>query len=463
MARVMWFLIGLALLVPGVGGGQTLKPAQIRALAKEAYIYGFPLVDSYRIQYTYFADRANPEFKTSWNQIYNTARVYTPADKAVQTPNSDTPYSFVGADLRTEPLVLTMPAVEKGRFYHAQFVDWYTFNFAYVGTRTTGNDAGTFLLAGPHWKGEPPPGIKSVIRSETDFVLVLYRTQLFGPDDLDNVKKIQAGYGVQPLSAFLKQPAPAAAPDVSFMTPLSPDAERTSLQFFNELNFVLQFCATHQSEGALMARFARIGVASGKTIDVASLSPETRKAMEDGIADAWQTFDALRQESENGRITSADLFGTREYLKNNYLRRMMGAVNGIYGNAKEEAIYPSYRVDARGNVPNGHYSYALRFAPGQLPPVNAFWSLTLYALPSQLLFPNPLNRYLINSPMLSGLKKDADEGLTLYVQHESPGPDKESNWLPAPSGEFFLALRLYSPKSEALKGKWTKPPLKRIE
>ena len=212
-----------------------------------------------------------------------------------------------------------------------------------------------------------------------------------------------------------------------------------------------------------MARFARIGVAPGKTIDVASLSPESRKAMEDGIADAWQAFHALRQESDSGKITSADYFGTRKSLKGNYLYRMMGAVNGIYGNSKEEAIYPAYRVDSRGEVPNGRHCYTLRFAPGELPPVNAFWSLTLYELPSQLLSPNPLNRYLINSPMLGGLKKNADGGLTLYVQHASPGADKESNWLPSPSGEFFLALRLYSPKPEALKGKWTKPPLKRVE
>jgi len=463
MTRVMWVVTGLCVLLPVVGGAQTLKPAQVREIARDAYIYGFPLVDNYRIQYAYFEDRSNPEYKAPWNQIANTARVYTPDDKAVQTPNSDTPYSVIGADLRTEPLLVTVPAVGKDRFYHAQFVDWYTFNFAYIGTRATGNDAGTYLLAGPKWKGDTPPGVKAVIRAETDFVMVLFRTQLFGRDDLENVKKVQTGYSVQPLSTFLKQPPPAAAPAVTFMKPLSSDAERTSLEFFNELSFVLQFCAAHPSEGALRAKFERIGVGPGKTLDIASLAPEIRQAMEDGVADAWKAFAAQEQDTAAGKITSADLFGSRDYLKNNYLHRMMGTVNGIYGNSKEEAIYLLYRVDSSGEVPNGRHRYEVHFAADHFPPANAFWSLTMYELPSQLLVPNPLNRYLINSPMLSSLKKDAKGGLTLYVQREPPDAANESNWLPAPSREFMLILRLYSPKTEALKGKWTKPPLTRVE
>jgi hypothetical protein len=150
--------------------------------------------------------------------------VYTPQDRAIQTPNSDTPYSYVGADLRTEPLVFTVPAMEKERFYHLQFIDQYTFNFAYVGTRTTGNGAGNFLLAGPRWKGDTPPNMTSVIHCETDFAFVLYRTQLFNPGDIDNVKRIQAGYTVQPLSEFLGRPAPPAAPAITFIKPLSREA-----------------------------------------------------------------------------------------------------------------------------------------------------------------------------------------------------------------------------------------------
>ena len=184
-----------------------VTPDQARAIAKEAYIYGFPMVDSYRVQYSYFVDKNNPEYKGDWNHIHNTARVATPADTALQTPNSDTPYSFLGADLRAEPLVLTVPKIDNDRFYSLQFIDGYTYNFDYVGTRTTGNGGGNYLLAGPGWTGDKPAAIDHVIRSETDLDFVLYRTQLFGPNDLENVTKIQAGYQVQPLSAFLNQPA----------------------------------------------------------------------------------------------------------------------------------------------------------------------------------------------------------------------------------------------------------------
>jgi hypothetical protein len=438
-----------------------LQPKEARAIARQAYIYGFPLVDSYRIQYSYFVDRNDPEFKGDWNTLHNTARVYTPDDKAIQTPNSDTPYSFVGADLRAEPLVISVPEVEKGRYYSIQFVDMYTFNFAYVGSRATGNGAGKFLLAGPDWKGENPEGVKAVIRSETQFAFLLFRTQLFNPGDIDSVKAIQAGYGIQPLSAFLGKPAPAAPPAVDFMKPLSADEEKTSPQVFKLLNFILSFCPTDPSEKAMMAHFAKLGIGAGKVFDPDTLSPELRKAVEDGIADAWVQFKQFKKdELDTGKRSSADAFGTRAFLKGRYIDRMSAAVLGIYGNSKEEAVYPAYFVDETKKPFSGAAKYALRFGPDQLPPVNAFWSLTLYQLPSSLLYANPLNRYLINSPMLPGLKRDADGGVTLYVQHTDPGADKTANWLPAPEGPFFVVMRLYWPKEPALNGKWKAPPLK---
>jgi hypothetical protein len=442
----------------------SLTPAEARAIAKEATLYGFPLVDNYRIQHAYFVDRNGPEYKAPWNQIYNTARVYTPDDRAIQTPNSDTPYSYIGADLRAEPLVLSVPTVEQGRYFSAQFIDQYTFNFAYVGSRATGNETGSFLLAGPSWKGEKPAGVRAVIGSETEFVFVLYRTQLLAQGDIDNVKKIQAGYHVQPLSSFLGKPAPAAPPPVAFPRPLTPEQQRTSPEFFNILNFVLRFCPTHPSEKELMARFARLGIGGGRAFDAQALAPELRQAVEAGMADAWKSFTEFKTtQIDTGKSTSADAFGTREHLNGDYLVRMAAAVLGIYGNSKEEAIYPAYMVDSTGQKLDGTSGrYALRFAPGQLPPVHAFWSLTLYKLPESLLYANPLNRYLINSPMLPSLKRDADGGLTLHVQHESPGEEKEASWLPAPAGPFFLALRLYWPKPEALEGKWTAPPLQRV-
>jgi hypothetical protein len=441
----------------------SVTPEEARAIAKEAYIYGFPMVDHYRIQYSYFQDKNNPNYKAPWNQLKNVPRVYTPEDTAIQTPNSDTPYSFIGMDLRAEPIVLTMPKIEKDRYFTIQLVDAYTFNFAYIGSRATGNDGGSYLIAGPNWKGKTPKGIEKVIRSETEFVFAAFRTQLFNPADLDNVKKVQAGYKAQPLSAFLGQPAPKAAPAIDFIKPLTPEAQRTSPEFYNILNFTLQFCPTHPSEKELMARFSKIGAGAGKTFDASKLSPEVRTAVEQGMADALAELAALQKRIDAKEVTSGELFGTREYLKNNYLYRMAAAVNGIYGNSKDEAIYPLLALDNEGQKPDGAKRYTLRFAPGQLPPVNAFWSMTMYRMPEILLVDNPIDRYLLNSPMLPQFKRDADGGLTLYIQNESPGKDKESNWLPAPKGWFMVVMRLYWPKEEALNGKWTPPQLQRTK
>jgi hypothetical protein len=440
-----------------------VSAVEARAIARDAYIYGFPLVDNYRIQHSYFVDRGGKEFKAPWNEIYNNARVYTPDDRVVQTPNSDTPYSYVGADLRAEPLVLTMPVVEKDRYWSAQFVDQYTFNFAYVGSRATGNGGGRFLLAGPRWNGPTPAGVASVIRSETDFAFILYRTQLFNPSDIEHVKAIQGGYTVQTLASVLGRPAPTAPP-VTFLTPLAADRQRTSLAFFDVLNFVLQFCPTHPAETELRARFATIGIEAGTAFEPRSLSPEMRSALEAGMADAWKAFKEFKEvEVDTGKRPSGSGSGTREHIAGSWMDRMAAAVLGIYGNSREEAMYPVYFVDEDRRPTNGATGrYALRFPPGQLPPVNAFWSLTLYELPASLLSANPLNRYLINSPMLPALKADADGGITLHVQHASPGPDREANWLPAPAGPFFSVLRLYWPKAEALDGRWQAPPLRRV-
>lgn len=439
---------------------QDVAAAEARAIAKEAYVYGFPLVDNYRVQYAFFIDSGNSQFKAPMNQIMSLAGLATPADTAVQTPNSDTLYSLIGLDLRTEPVVLIIPPIEKDRYFSVQLIDWYTYNFDYIGSRTTGNDGGSFLVAGPSWKGEPPAGVKKAFRSETEFVFANYRTQLFSPDDLDKVKKIQAGYKVEPLSTFLGQPAPAAAPAIDFIKPLTPAEQRTSLEFFNVLNFVLQFCPTDPSETELMARFARVNVGAGKTIDVGALSPEMKSALEQGMADALADLAKLQKEKiDTGEVALGEMFGTREYLKNNYLYRMAAAVNGIYGNSKEEAMYPVYAIDAAGQKLNGANNYTVHFASGQLPPVNSFWSLTMYELPQSLLVANSLNRYLLNSPMLQQFVKDADGGITFYVQNQSPGKDKEPNWLPAPKGPFIMFMRLYWPKDEALNGTWKQPPL----
>jgi hypothetical protein len=442
---------------------RAVTPEEVRAIAKEAYVYGFPIVDSYRVQYAYFVNKSDPEYKGDWNQIHSTARVYTPADTAIQTPNSDTPYSALGADLRTEPLVLTVPPIDQNRYYSLQFVDAYTYNFHYVGSRTTGNSGGKYLLAGPNWNGQKPEGVNEVIRSDTDLALVLYRTQLFGPDDLDNVKKIQDGYQVQPLSEFLNQPPPAAAPPIDFVPPLTADQEKSSPRFFEILNFALRFAPTLPAEQDLRARFATIGIGPEGNFDADKLSPDMASAIEGGIADAWAEFDTFKKDKvDTGQVSSAQFFGTAADLKGNYLYRMAGAVLGIYGNTAAEAIYPNSSNDSAGAPLTGANNYTYRFAPGQLPPVNAFWSLTMYELPRSLLVTNPINRYLINSPMLPNLIKDPDGGITLYLQNASPGPEREANWLPAPAGPFAVVLRLYWPKPDALNGQWQAPKPVRV-
>jgi len=451
----------LLALLPGQVLAQA-TPEQLRAIAKEAYIYAYPMVDGYRIIHAYFVNPASPEYKASWNQLVNIPRVYTPEDKAVQTPNSDTPYSMLGLDLRAEPMVLTLPAIDKERYFSVQLVDLYTFNFDYLGSRTTGNGGGSYLIAGPRWTGEVPAGISKVIRAESELALAIYRTQLFSPDDLENVKQVQAGYRAEPLSAFLGTPAPAPAPAIDFIAPLTHDVQRSSVEIFGVLNFLLQFCPTDPSEQALMERFAAIGVGPGQGFDAAALPAQSRAAMEQGIADAWVDFAALKKRADAREVTSGDLFGTRADLRNNYLYRMMGAVLGIFGNSKLEAIYPFYVTDAEQQPFDGANRYSLRFEPGQLPPVNGFWSLTMYELPASLLYANALNRYLLNSPMLPRFKPDADGGLTFHIQTDSPGADREANWLPAPKGPFFMAMRLYWPKPEALDGKWVAPPAKRL-
>ncbi len=318
-------------------------PAELREIIKEAYIYAFPMVDSYRIQHSYFVDQTHPEYKGAWNTPHSVARVYTPEDKAMQTPNSDTPHTFLGADLRAEPLVISVPAVPKSRYYSLQFIDMYTHNFAYVGSRATGHEAGHYLLAGPGWKGAVPKGVTSVIRSETHFAFVLFRTQLFSASDLAEVQKIQAQYRVRPLSQFAGTTPPPAAP-ADFRRPLSADAQKTSPEFFEIYNYLSRFAPTHPTETALMKRFARAGLGPEGTFQAASLTPEQRRPVGEGMADAWQAFATFKREQvDTRRLSSADGFGTREFLKNNYMSRMSSAVLGIYGNStrSSESCRPS--------------------------------------------------------------------------------------------------------------------------
>src|SRR5271166_3453818 len=218
--KSLCFFVVLVVLVGAVSCSKKEEPVREAVSHKDtyqqAYIYGFPMIAAYKAMYQFNVDKTNSQYKGPFNQVISTAQVFTPKDTAIVTPNSDTPYSMLEVDLRAEPIVFCVPKVEKGRYYSVQLTDMYSFNYGYVGSRATGNDPGCYMLAGPGWKGETPKGIKKVFNSETQFGLLIYRTQLFNPADINNVKKIQAGYTAQPLSAYLKQPAPPAAPAIDF-------------------------------------------------------------------------------------------------------------------------------------------------------------------------------------------------------------------------------------------------------
>jgi hypothetical protein len=444
-------------------GGAIPGIEETKAIAEEGLVYGLPIVMNYAVMYEYAVDKNSGQFKAPFNQINNEARVFTYKDTAIVTPNSDTPYSLLWLDLRAEPIVLSVPAVGKSRYYAVQLEDGNTFNYGYIGSRATGSDEGTYLVAGPDWKGETPAGIKNVFRSTTQFSLAGYRTQLFNPGDMPNVIKVQAGYKVQPLSAYLKQPAPPAAAAINFP---KIDKETAKTNFFEYLEFALQFAPPGPEEGDIRAKLARIGVGPGKTFDFKDFSLEHKSAVAMGMKEGEAKIDQYLSTGEkviNGwKIGS--YFGNRDFFHGNWLLRAAGAKVGIYGNDAVEATYPLTKTLANGEELDGSkHNYTLTFAKDQFPPVNAFWSVTMYDGKTQLLIENPINRYLINSPMLQGMTKNPDGSLTMYIQKDSPGKAKESNWLPAPNDTIYLVMRLYSPKETppsilpAGEGTW-KPP-----
>lgn len=457
-----------ALLAIASTRGADVTPAEARAIAEEGFIYGLPIVMNYVVMYEYFVNPSSGQYKGAFNQIHNEARVFTYKDTSVITPNSDTPYSMLCLDLRAEPYILSVPAVEKERYYSVMLCDGNTFNYGYIGSRATGNDAGDYMVVGPNWKGETPPGVKKLFRSSTEFTMVVYRTQLFGPDDMPNVEKVQAGYKAQPLSAYLHQSAPPAAPAVSF--PKAND-ELVKTNFFEYLDFALQFAPAGPEEKDIRAKLARIRVGPGKTVNLNDLSQhkaEILLGVKQGEQKIEEKVSAMGKKINGWNIASA--FGDRDFYHGDWLLRAAAAKAGIYGNDAVEAMYPMTKWAPNGEPLDGSkHNYTLTFAKEQFPPVNAFWSVTMYNGKSQLLIKNPINRYLINSPMLPNMKKNADGSLTLYIQMDSPGKDKESNWLPAPNGPIYLVMRLYWPKTEPPsilppgEGTWKPPGIVKVK
>ena len=327
LSGVLAMVIGLSLLAgcgkkddPIAKAATKDKPsiAETKAIAEEAFIYGLPLVMNYAAMYEIAIDKSSAQFLAPFNQIKNEARVYTYKDTAVVTPNSDTPYSVLWLDLRAEPIVLSVPAVPKNRYYTVQLCDGNTFNYGYIGSRSTGSDAGDYLVVGPDWKGETPAGIKKVFRSSTQQSVAIYRTQLFNPEDMPNVVKIQAGYKVQPLSAYLKQPAPPAAPVINFP---KINKEMVKTGFFDYLAFALQFAPPGPEEKEIRAKLARLGLEAGKPVDFRSLSPEQKTAIMDGVKEGEEkvkqfVVDYLADGRKEGRHAESVKVSCNAMLRN---------------------------------------------------------------------------------------------------------------------------------------------------
>lgn len=450
---------------------QTDAPSadEVKAVAEDAYIYGLPLVMAYTASYEFWLDKSSSQYKSPMGELVHSRRVFTYEDTAVIVPNSDTPYSFVCLDLRAEPWVVSVPDVEKGRYFSVQMVDWNAYNFGYIGSRATGNGAGDFLVAGPDWKGEAPAGIKGVLRSSSQFSIAIIRTQLFGPDDMAKVAKIQDGYQVRPLSAFLKQAAPPAAAAMDFP---KANAQLAKENFFGLLEFVMQVAPPGPEEKEIRDKLARIGVGPEKKFDFRDLPPSHKAAALEGVkagmAKVQERMGSIGKRINGWQVGSA--FGNREFYKGDWLLRAAAAQAGIFGNNAEEAVYPMTRWLPDGEViDTSKNNYEITFPVGKFPPAKAFWSVTMYDGKSQLLIKNPINRYLINSPMLPDMKKNDDGSITLHIRKDSPGADKESNWLPAPDGPVYLVMRLYWPQTESPsilppgEGDWSPPAIQKVD
>jgi len=448
--RIAALILSLLTLIPIIGAVGCRRNLEEGITHKDdyqkAYIYVFPMVANYKAMYEFFIDKSNSQYKGPFNTIVNDSHVFTPKDTSIVTPNSDTPYSFLQADLRAEPIVFCVPDIDKNRYYSVQLIDMYTFNFGYVGSRTTGNVEGCYLVSGPGWRGVTPQGVSKVFQSDTQFSLLIFRTQLFNPSDITNVKKIQEGYTVRTLSEYAHTPPPPAPPAVEFPK-FTEDAFKTD--FPKYLNFLLQFCPEVPEEAAIRLQFATIGIGPGKPFDISSLSEgrkqELAAAVKDGYAQIQERRDNLGRNVNGWKVGSP--FGNRDFYHGDNLRRAAAAMAGIYGNDAEEAMYPWSKSDGIGAPLDGSkHSYMLTFPPNLSPPVNAFWSVTMYDAKTQLLIDNPINRYLVNSPMVPSMKKNPDGSLTIFIQKDDPGPDKKANWLPAPNGPIMLVMRLYWPR-----------------
>jgi hypothetical protein len=387
---------------------------------------------------------------------------YPPADlKLVVRPNFDTLYSPAWLDLSAEPMVVSAPDTG-GRYYLLPMLDMWTDVFASPGWRTTGTKASNFLITQPGWNGTVPSATTR-ISAPTPYVWIIGRTKTDGPADYDAVHKIQAGFKVTPLSQWGKPAQPVQAkidPTVDMKTPPKTQVDTMPVaKFFAYAAELLKLHPPHLTDQPIIAQLKKIGIVVGKSFDFDKAEPTVRKALESAPGGAQQlmasTIPTIARIA-NGWSMNTNTMGV---YGNWYLKRAIVAQVGLGANLPEDAIYPLNLVDDAGKPLDGANKYALHFEKGDLPPANAFWSVTLYDSDG-FQVANPLNRFAVSSWM--PFKYNADGSLDLYFQNEKPGDDKQANWLPAPKGPFNVMMRLYAPRSEVLTGKWNPPPVTRM-
>ncbi|MEN8780707.1 MAG: DUF1214 domain-containing protein [Desulfobacterales bacterium] len=428
---------------------------EAKTLAEEAYIYGFGIAENYKAIFGMSVYEKSPQY-SGFNNYLHARKLFDPDYKVVVSANNDTLYSTTWADLRTEPLVISVPPTGE-RYFSIQLVDMFTDNFAYIGTRKTGRDGGVFVLVGPTYKGSlPADKFDRVIVSRSHFVALATRTAVNGTEDISNVAAVQDKLKLQPLSAFLGTTPPKPAPEIDF-PPYSAKMLYAKPKLLSYLNQFLEWQYPTLEEADLMARLSRINVGPGLKFELADFQPEIQEAIKAGISAGHAKIEE-RGNSLGKRIEGWEYTPPMGNYGTDYLFRSAVAWKFIYTHNPEEALYPIAETDDKGNPLTGSKKYTLHFPAGKLPPVNSFWSITMYHSDTRLMVHNPLKRYSIGD-RTKGLKLNDDGSLTLHIQHEDPGAEMQSNWLPAPEGNFYVICRMYIPKEAALTGEYRLPPL----
>lgn len=455
-------------LTASAAAAEGVSEEEARAIGVDAYIYFYPLImmDITRQQLTNVA--AKPGAIGGPPNTFNNISEFPPADmKVVVRPNFDTLYSSAWLDLTKEPMVVSAPDTN-GRYYLLPMLDMWTDVFASPGWRTTGTTAGHFLIAPAGWRPDLrdkfdeyklPEGTQR-IDAPTSHVWIIGRTKTDGPSDYDAVHKIQDGYKVTPLSQWGKEPKAAEVKvDSSIDMKTPPKTQIDTMpadKYFAYAAELLKQHEPHITDQPILARLKRIGFEPGKSFDLTTADEAVQKGFKAAPRDgqalmAWKVKSLARV--ANGWSMNTDTMGV---YGNYYLKRAIIAQQGLGANLPEDAIYPLNLADEQGQPLDGRNNYTIHFEEAQLPPADAFWSVTLYDQDG-FQVANALNRFAVSSWM--PFQRNADGSLDLYFQHENPGKDREANWLPAPDGPYNLTMRLYAPKSEALTGRWNPPPV----